>query len=144
MRVDPPPCWIHPIVKKKKNIKVYGNTVISVCVFIRYRRWTVPCTNLYSIAGLSLHFVFWPECKKSVLRRYPCTVVGLPSFSLSFLSAFVHVFIYLSGEGGEQSDIQVTSCPDKNAGAQNVRLYQYVNYRTLKNRNRNRILEWVI
>ena len=80
----------------------------------------------YSIAGLSLHFVFWPECKKSVLRRYPCTVVGLPSFSLSFLSAFVHVFIYLSGEGGEQSDIQVTSCPDKNAGAQDVRLYQYV------------------
>ena len=73
-------------------------------------------------------FCVLARVQRSVLRRYPCTVVGLPSFSLSFLSAFVHVFIYLSGEGGEQSDIQVTSCPDKNAGAQNVHLCQYVTF----------------
>ena len=87
------------------------------CTIIRYK----VCAYLYSIedelfrvqtysiaaAGLSLHFVFWPECKNSILRRYPCTVVG------------------------ELSDIPVTSCPDKNAGTQDVRLYQYVNYRTI-------------
>ena len=31
--------------------------------------------------------------------------------------------------------IRVTSCPDKNAGAQDVRLYQYVIYITVRNRN---------
>ena len=99
-----------------------------MCAYLYSIEDELSRVQTYSIAGLSLHFVFWPECKKSVLRRYPCTVVGLPSFSLSFLSAFVHVFIYLSGEGGEQSDIQVTSCPDKNAGAQNVHLCQYVTF----------------
>ncbi len=87
------------------------------CTIIRYK----VCAYLYSIedelfrvqtysiaaAGLSPHFVLRPECKNNILRGYPCTVVG------------------------ELSDIPVTSCPDKNAGTQNVRLYQYVNYRTI-------------
>ena len=51
------------------------------------------------------------------------------SFSLFLPNSLrYNVCIYLSGEGGEQSDIQVTSCPDKNAGAQNVHLCQYVTF----------------
>ena len=44
------------------------------------------------------------------------------------------MYIFAGGGRGELSDIQVTSCPDKNAGARDVRLYHYVNYR---NRNIN-------
>ena len=45
------------------------------------------------------------------------------------------MYIFAGGGGGGLSDIQVTSCPDKNAGAQDVRLYQYVIYITVRNRN---------
>ena len=71
------------------------------------------------------------------------SVIDLSSFALSFfhhhVSSPLHntasaIYIFAGKGGGELSDIQVTSYPDKNAGVQDVRLYQYVNYRTLKNR----------
>ena len=38
------------------------------------------------------------------------------------------MYIFAGGKGGELSDIQVTSYPAKNAGAQNVHLCQYVTF----------------
>ena len=67
------------------------------------------------------------------------SAIGLSSFALSFFhqpvpsplyntASVENMYIFAGGKGGEQSDIQVTSCPDKNAGAQNVHLCQYVTF----------------
>ena len=61
--------------------------------------------------GLVAAFCVLARVQKSILRRYPCTIVGLPSFSLSFLAASVHV---CTGGGTvsntEQSCVKTPGC----------------------------------